>query len=106
MVLQAAGHDVERVRDWPVWGPDDLILDYAQRNQRVVITTDKDFGTLNVMLGQPSAGIIITRQLPDELTLQLLLDAVGKHQSDLEQALLLRIDEHRLRIRRVRHWDE
>jgi predicted nuclease of predicted toxin-antitoxin system len=56
--LRAAGHDVVYVGDWPDDPGDAQILSYAQRERRVLVTLDKDFGTLAVLGGQPHAGIV------------------------------------------------
>lgn len=59
--LRTAGHDVLAVTElWP--GSDDsLILDMALRDQRVLLTEDKDFGQLVYASAQPSSGIILIR---------------------------------------------
>jgi predicted nuclease of predicted toxin-antitoxin system len=45
--LEAAGHDVVWVGDWSRDPGDQEILAFAYGEQRIVITLDKDFGTLN-----------------------------------------------------------
>ena len=45
--LRQAGHDVVHVRDIGLQeAPDDVILDRAQADQRVIVSADTDFGTL------------------------------------------------------------
>jgi len=58
--LRAAGHDVVRV---PVQsGLDDLaVAQHAQREGRVLLTQDTDFGRIALGHGQPSTGVVILR---------------------------------------------
>jgi predicted nuclease of predicted toxin-antitoxin system len=45
--LAAAGHQVERVADWPADPGDAVILSRALGAGQVVLTLDKDFGELH-----------------------------------------------------------
>jgi predicted nuclease of predicted toxin-antitoxin system len=56
--LAAAGHEVVWVGDWTSDPGDAAILEVAQRESRVLITLDKDFGELAVAFGQPHCGIV------------------------------------------------
>jgi len=59
--LRGAGHDVLAVRDINPRMPDADILALAVREQRLLITMDKDFGELVYRSGQPHAGILLLR---------------------------------------------
>lgn len=62
LFLAAHGHDATRIgRDYPASLPDDVVLDLAYREQRILITNDKDFGELVVREHQPHAGVILFR---------------------------------------------
>src|SRR5215469_9251134 len=52
------GHDVVWVGGWPTVPGDDEILAVAVRENRVVVTLDKDFGELAVVFGHAHSGII------------------------------------------------
>ena len=52
--LQAAGHDVVWVGDWPRDPGDRSILEAAYNDGRILVTLDKDFGD------ELAAGAIIT----------------------------------------------
>ena len=54
--LSAAGHDVIWAGDWDEDPGDDEILAKAYREGRVLVTLDKDFGTLAFLHGRPHAG--------------------------------------------------
>jgi predicted nuclease of predicted toxin-antitoxin system len=60
--LQARGHDVVWVRTSAPGSSDIEVLNYAQREDRILITFDKDFGELAFRSGLPSSsGIILFR---------------------------------------------
>jgi predicted nuclease of predicted toxin-antitoxin system len=56
--LRRAGHDVSWVVDWGPDPGDPAILARAHREERVLVTLDKDFGELAVSERMPHAGII------------------------------------------------
>jgi len=58
MVLEAEGHDVEWVGDWPRDPGDGKILEYAYREGRILVTLDKDFGELAIVFNKPHFGIM------------------------------------------------
>lgn len=55
--LEAAGHDVVWVGEEQDPG-DEAILKRAHSEQRVLVTLDKDFGTLAILHHQPHCGIV------------------------------------------------
>lgn len=59
--LRNAGHDVAAVRDTDPAMGDDEILAWAVREQRLVLTMDKDFGELVYHSGQAHAGVLLLR---------------------------------------------
>ncbi len=56
--ISASGNDAEWVGDWQKDPGDDEILAHAYQEGRVLVTLDKDFGTLAVLHGKPHVGII------------------------------------------------
>jgi predicted nuclease of predicted toxin-antitoxin system len=97
--LQAAGHDVVWVGDWPQDPGDFDILAFAFREERVVITLDKDFGTLAIRDEQPHAGIIrlVNLSLRDQAS--VCEQILGKHSETLRSGAIITADQRRLRIR-------
>ena len=68
VALRAAGWDLVWVREDAPGASDEKILEWAQLDQRVVLTFDKDFGDLAYEARLPAeAGVILVR-------LQTLLD--------------------------------
>lgn len=63
--LRGAGYDVAAVRDVDPSMADDAILAWAAREQRLVLTMDKDFGELVYLSGILHAGVLLLR-LEDE----------------------------------------
>jgi predicted nuclease of predicted toxin-antitoxin system len=59
--LRAQGHDVSSIRESARGTPDSDVLDAATREQRVLLTADKDFGDLVYRQGRPTAGVILLR---------------------------------------------
>jgi predicted nuclease of predicted toxin-antitoxin system len=59
--LRAAGHDVLAVAEVAPRSDDDTVLTLATRENRVLLTEDKDFGQLVYANKQPSSGVILTR---------------------------------------------
>jgi hypothetical protein len=60
--LQAAGHDIVWVRTTAPGSRDEDILAWAVREERVLLTFDKDFGELASRAGlPPSCGIVLFR---------------------------------------------
>ena len=60
--LQADGHDVSWVRVDAPGSSDTAVLERAQREERIVVTFDKDFGELAFRARLPaSSGIILFR---------------------------------------------
>jgi predicted nuclease of predicted toxin-antitoxin system len=97
--LREQGHDVCEVNERSAKMEDNEILQWANTEKRIVITVDKDFGTLAVALGQPHHGII---RLPDvpALNRQILMEEVlRRHSKDLENRAIITVSEKRIRIR-------
>lgn len=78
--LTGHGHDATRVgRDYPASLPDATVLALAHREQRILITNDKDFGELVVRQHRPHAGVILFR---------FPLDSTAQHKIRALEALL------------------
>lgn len=86
--LRAEGHDVLSAADFPAPCPDDHILEMADRQNRILITSDRDFGELVFRHNLASQGIILMRfQTPlqeDRLNLlrarwQTIVETAARH---------------------------
>jgi predicted nuclease of predicted toxin-antitoxin system len=56
--LTAAGHDVAWIGDRAVDPGDEEILAQARREQRILITLDREFGELAIRKNLPNCGIV------------------------------------------------
>ncbi len=59
--LRAAGHDVTAVLESAPRAEDTAILDLAVREQRILLTEDKDFGELVYANARAASGVILVR---------------------------------------------
>ena len=59
--LKENGHDVLAIRDVNPRLPDTEILNIAKKEERIVITLDKDFGELVYRSSQSHTGVILLR---------------------------------------------
>lgn len=97
--LQSAGHDVDWTGDWPRDPGDDEILDYAHRQNRVLITLDKDFGELAIVHGRPHAGIIRLVNWPTQRHAGESIAILEKYAIELEAGAILTAEPGRIRVR-------
>jgi len=59
--LRAAGFDVLAISELSPRALDETVIDLAVRDDRVLLTEDKDFGQLVYASARPSAGVILLR---------------------------------------------
>jgi predicted nuclease of predicted toxin-antitoxin system len=62
--LEAAGHDIVWVRTVAPGSKDEHILALAAREERIILTFDKDFGELAWLAGLPASSGIVLFRLP------------------------------------------
>jgi predicted nuclease of predicted toxin-antitoxin system len=60
-VLRAAGHDVAAVTEISPRAEDGEVIDLAVREERILLTEDKDFGQLVYASRRTSSGVILLR---------------------------------------------
>ena len=60
--LRDSGHDVRAIRETDGGAPDDLVIEIARNERRVLLTEDKDFGELVYPRAQPSPGVFLVRR--------------------------------------------
>lgn len=97
--LRELGHDVLEVRDIDPQLTDVDILQIAVRENRVVITVDKDFGELAIRQGYSHRGIVRLPDVPVPAR-KALLEAVLQNYADaLLKGALITVSRDRVRIR-------
>ena len=100
--LAGAGHDAVH---WSSVGaanaPDDEILRWARGSERVVLTSDLDFGTLLATSGADSPSVVQLRTgstLSSRIGL-LVTRVLHETEADLSSGALLTIEDDRVRLR-------
>ena len=98
--LRANAIDIIAVRDIMKGATDQDIIDFAFKNELLIITSDKDFGELTFRLKRPNWGIILLRlaELDNADKANLLLNAITKLTPELKNKFIV-IDKVKIRIR-------
>jgi predicted nuclease of predicted toxin-antitoxin system len=99
--LRAEGHDVVRVPAGS--GLNDLaVAELAEREDRVLLTQDTDFGAIALKRGSPRSGVVIVRASVGDIDrvarrLARLIERAGR---DLSAAITV-LDDRRVRSRPI-----
>ena len=101
--LREAGHDAVHVRDYGLQDADDeIILERAAAEGRVIITGDTDYGTLLTLSARTLPSVILLRRpvrRDPKAQLALLLQNIAALADPLGQGAIVVFDESRIRIR-------
>ena len=99
--LISIGHNVLFVTDKDSKMGDEDILDWANNEDRILITLDKDFGCHIFFVGLKHKGIIRLPNVPREVRIKLMKNILKKYSKDLENNAIITVAENRIRIRRI-----
>ncbi len=97
--LAEAGHDAVWVGDWDSDPGDQAILDLAQREARILITLDKDFGELAVAFGQPHSGIVRLVDIAAEQQASFCEEVLARYGGELAGGAIVTVTRDRTRLR-------
>ena len=100
--LRKEGHDVVWIAESNPGLQDIEIVSSAKSSERILITRDKDFGTLSIYEGFPISGVVLLRIRAR--TQQIRLDALRRLWPEIEQFAkyhFLTISNNRVRSRRL-----
>jgi predicted nuclease of predicted toxin-antitoxin system len=101
--LQAHGFDVIHVRDVNMGKcSDNEIFDFAQKENRIVVSADTDFGTIVTLRNEKSPSIIIFRRTKNRKPLEqaeLFMSNLDEIETYLELGSIVIIEDKRIRIR-------
>ncbi len=97
--LAAAGHDVRCVGEMGPDPGDDEALQLSIRQNRALVTLDKDFGELVFVLGRAHRGILRLVNIRASRQGQVILGVLESHAQDLEAGALIVVTADRIRIR-------
>ena len=98
-VLRAAGYDVLWVGDFLNDPGDEVIIRLAFKEERVLITLDKDFGELAVFRMEQHKGII---RIVDYSALEfgnVSKNILMKYERELSESAIITVDKTKVRIR-------
>jgi len=95
----SAGHDVIWTGDWEKDPGDEEILAYAEREGRVLVTLDKDFGELAIVFDLPHSGIMRLVNLPAKEQGAFCLEALKRYGKVLSDGAIVTVERNRVRIR-------
>jgi len=97
--LAAGGHDVVWTGDLKEDPGDEEILAQALREQRILVTLDKDFGELAIVRELPHAGIIRLVNVAARRQAAVCQQILVKHGEELLAGAIVTAEPGRLRIR-------
>jgi predicted nuclease of predicted toxin-antitoxin system len=101
--LRQADHDAIHVRDLGLAAADDqTIFEHADRDQRVIVSADTDFGTILALRNAPKPSVILfrgatTRNPIDQV--KLLIANLGGITPSIERGAVVVLEPQRIRVR-------
>jgi predicted nuclease of predicted toxin-antitoxin system len=105
-LLLESGHDVTCVTDVDSGMSDDLILSWAVREERIIITTDSDFEQMIWLQERPHYGVLRLENLPRQERIELFQEVLTDHADDLELGCVVIATQKKIRIRKKKNLEE
>ena len=96
--LRSEGHNVVETRSVATDPGDNAILEWALREERILITTDTDFGKLIFVDHRPHCGMVRLPQVPHAARLTLISEVLARHAEELEQGAIITVKGRRIRL--------
>ena len=101
--LRQAGHDALHVRDLGLAAADDVtIFEHADRDQRVIISADTDFGTILAMRNAARPSVILFRGATPRNPIgqvKLLIANLAEIAPSIERGAVVVLEPQRIRVR-------
>jgi predicted nuclease of predicted toxin-antitoxin system len=98
--LRDAGNDVVEARELGPDPGDRALLQRAEREARVLVTIDTDFGHILFVEGGSHAGLVRLPDVPAEQRCMLMAQVLERHTSDLEARAVITVGRTTIRISR------
>lgn len=105
-LLRKQDHDVVCVADVDATMTDQVILAWAVREQRIIITTDSDFEQMIWLQAKPHFGVLRLENLPRSERLTLLQEVLAAYTQELETGAIIIATQKKIRIRRSMAHDQ
>jgi len=103
--LQNHGHNVIHVRDVDMQTcSDEEIFNFAQKEERIIVSADTDFGTIIALRNEQFPSVIIFRRTRNRKPIEqvsLLLSNLGQIVDSLKKGSIVIIEDTRIRIRNL-----
>jgi predicted nuclease of predicted toxin-antitoxin system len=96
--LRSQGHDVVESRDLGPDPGDRVLLEWAHREDRILITIDTDFGQLIFVEHLAHSGLIRLPDVPSLERQQLLEDLLNRFGKEIEEGWIVTVRGGRVRI--------
>ncbi len=101
--LLLKGFDAKFVSGFMPRASDSDVLDFAEKEERILITNDKDFGELVFRFNKPATGVILLRlSLDTPKNRQTYLDSLLNNFSDKLESNFCVVTESHVRVRKIR----
>lgn len=100
--LVTSGHDATHVRILGLAGhTDDEVMALAIADDRILVTTDTDFGTILALTGAAGPSVLLLRGIGDSVDerVDALLDVLPRAERVLSEGAVVVIEPDRYRIR-------
>ena len=101
--LHNLGHDAIHVRDMDMQTcSDEEIFDFAQKEERIIVSADTDFGTIIALKNEQFPSIIIFRRTRNRKPIEqvaLLISNLEQIEVSLRKGSIVIIEDNRIRIR-------
>lgn len=97
------GHDVASALSLNPQASDGELLTLAHRERRVLITEDKDFGELVVVLGRPHHAVVRLVALAVDDQIAAMREVLEAYGHELEAKSLIVVTRGRIRVRKTEH---
>jgi len=101
--LRQAGHDALHVRDLGLAAADDVVIfEHADRDQRVIVSADTDFGTILAIRNTAKPSVILFRGATPRHPIgqvRLLLANLGEIAPSVDRGAVVVLEPQRIRVR-------
>jgi predicted nuclease of predicted toxin-antitoxin system len=101
-LLRNKGYDISSVVESHPGAPDEFVINLAKKEERILLTEDKDFGHLVFTKGLPATGVILIRFLPKQRNKigKAIVNLIKKEQEKLKGSFVV-VQAGSVRIRRL-----